>query len=71
MNNLASTLRAQGDLPGALVLQQKVLEVSERVLGPEHPNTLASMNNLAGMAGPPGSSVGGEVTVDPTTSAES
>jgi tetratricopeptide (TPR) repeat protein len=47
MNNLASTLSAQGDLQGARALEEKVLEASQRVLGQEHPDTLASMNNLA------------------------
>ena len=47
MNNLAGTLRAQGDLAGARVLQKKVLEVRRRVLGEEHPATLTSMGNLA------------------------
>ncbi len=47
MNNLAETLRSQGDLPGARWLQEAVLESRKRVLGEEHPDTLASMNNLA------------------------
>jgi len=48
MNNLASTLRAQGDHTGARALLEQVLDIQRRVLGPEHPNTLTSMNNLAG-----------------------
>jgi hypothetical protein len=47
MNNLASTLRAQGDLSGARALQEQVLAVRRRVQGAEHPDTLTSMNNLA------------------------
>ena len=47
MNNLADTLRAQGDLNGARELQEKVLEIRRRILGEEHPDTLTSMNNLA------------------------
>ena len=47
MNNLASTLRAQGDYAGARRLQERVLEVRTRVLGEEHPDTLTSMHNLA------------------------
>lgn len=39
MNNLASTLRAQGDVRGARALQEKVLEIRRRVLGEEHPDT--------------------------------
>jgi tetratricopeptide (TPR) repeat protein len=47
MNNLAETLRAQGDLTGAREKQEEVLEITRRILGDEHPGTLASMNNLA------------------------
>jgi hypothetical protein len=36
-----------GDLPAARELQEKVVEVRTRVLGPEHPNILSSINNLA------------------------
>ncbi|HEY6896732.1 MAG TPA: FxSxx-COOH system tetratricopeptide repeat protein [Rhodocyclaceae bacterium] len=48
MNNLASTLRAQGDLPAARALQESVLAACCRLLGEDHPSTLSSMNNLAG-----------------------
>ncbi len=48
MNNLAETLRAQGDLEGARAQQGRVLEVSRRVQGEEHPDTLTAMGNLAG-----------------------
>ena len=47
MNNLADTMRAQGDLAGARKLQEETLRIQSRVLGPEHPDTLTSMNNLA------------------------
>jgi hypothetical protein len=47
MNNLASTLYAQGDLNQAKYLLEKVLEARMRVLGKEHPNTLNVMGNLA------------------------
>jgi tetratricopeptide repeat protein len=47
MNNLAETLREHGDLAGARGLQEQVLDLSRRVLGAEHPDTLTSMNNLA------------------------
>ncbi|MBK7956349.1 MAG: tetratricopeptide repeat protein [Candidatus Accumulibacter sp.] len=47
MNNLALTLRSQGDLPGARALQEQVLAIRRRVLGDEHPDTLSSMANLA------------------------
>jgi tetratricopeptide (TPR) repeat protein len=57
MNNLAQTVKAQGDLgtlyaqgdlAGARGLQEQVLEVSHRLLGEEHPDTLRAMGNLAG-----------------------
>ena len=47
MNNLAETLRAQGDLAGARELHEQALEVRRRMLGEEHPDTLMSRNNLA------------------------
>ena len=47
MNNLAATLCAQGDLPGARALEEQVLALRRRVLGDVHPATLTSMNNLA------------------------
>jgi Tetratricopeptide repeat len=47
MHNLASTLRAQGELAEAHKLQEKTLEIRRRVLGPEHPHTLSSMNSLS------------------------
>jgi hypothetical protein len=47
MNNLASTLSAQGGWGGARELQEQVLKISRRLLGEEHPQTLTAMNNLA------------------------
>jgi hypothetical protein len=47
MNNLASTLLAQGDLAGARALLEGVLAASRELLGERHPRTLTSMNNLA------------------------
>ena len=47
MHNLAATLGAQGDRTAERRLQERVLEVRTRVLGEEHPDTLASMSNLA------------------------
>jgi hypothetical protein len=58
MNNLAITLRAQGDLAGAQALQEQVVAVSRRVLSEEHPNTLTSMNNLADTLGAQGDLAG-------------
>jgi len=47
MSNLAHTLFTCGDLEGAHELCERVLEARARALGPEHPDTLMSMNNLA------------------------
>ena len=47
MNNLALTLRDQGDLPGARDIQERVVEGERRILGEEHPSTLRSKGNLA------------------------
>ena len=58
MNNLASTLRNQGDLAGARKLEEAVLEARRRVQGEEHPDTLTSMNNLASTLGNQGDLAG-------------
>jgi tetratricopeptide repeat protein len=47
MGILALILGAQGDQVAARRLQERVLELTTRVLGEEHPSTLISMNNLA------------------------
>ncbi len=39
-------LRQQGDAVGARKLQEETLAIRRRVLGPEHPETAHSMNNL-------------------------
>lgn len=46
-DNLAATLRGQGDHAGARDLFEQVLEGRTRTLGPEHPDTLITMNDLA------------------------
>jgi tetratricopeptide (TPR) repeat protein len=46
MHNLALTVSQQGRRAEAEELRREVLEIRRRVLGPEHPNTLTSMNNL-------------------------
>jgi hypothetical protein len=46
MNNLAQTLKAQGDLPGARKIEEQVLDVRRRVLGAEHPDTVTAAWNL-------------------------
>ena len=45
MNNLAVTLRAQGDLPGSRELEEEALSTSRRVFGERDATTLMSMNN--------------------------
>ena len=47
MNNLALVLRIQGKYEEAEEMHRRALELKEKVLGPEHPSTLTSMNNLA------------------------
>ena len=46
MNNLASALSVLGNVQGARELHEAELEVSRRVRGEEHPDTLTSMHNL-------------------------
>jgi len=46
-NNLANTLRLQGDYAGARTRYEVVLAVQTRTLGAEHPDTLSTANNLA------------------------
>ena len=48
-NNLAQTLRAQGELARAGELQEGVLEARRRVLGAEHPDTLKAASHAAEM----------------------
>ena len=47
MNNLANVYDVQGKYAQAETLDSQTLEIQRRVLGPEHPDTLRSMNNLA------------------------
>jgi hypothetical protein len=47
VSNLGGLLESTGDYAGAEPLYRRVLEARERVLGPEHPDTLVSANNLA------------------------
>ena len=46
LNNLASLLRAHGDLAGARQPYERALAIKEKVLGAEHPETAASLSNL-------------------------
>ena len=47
MNNLAFSLDFLGKHAEAEQMQREVLDVQRRVLGPEHPFTLVTMDNLA------------------------
>ena len=47
MNNLGSLYQSQGRYDEAAPLYRRALEAKERTLGPEHPKTLTSVNNLA------------------------
>lgn len=49
MNNLAALLESQGKCDEAEPIFQQTLLLREKVLGKEHPDTLASMNNLASL----------------------
>ncbi len=48
---LARALFASGELREARELQQRVYEASERLLGPEHPDTLTTAGSLASTLG--------------------
>jgi hypothetical protein len=45
--NMASSLSDQGEHDEAEALQRHVLKVQERVVGPEHPDTLGTRHNLS------------------------
>jgi hypothetical protein len=46
-DSLANAYRAAGRLDEAITLREQTLAARERVLGPDHPHTLTSRNNLA------------------------
>ena len=46
-SNQASILQSTGDYAEALSLAQEALKIREQVLGPDHPDTISSLNNLA------------------------
>jgi tetratricopeptide (TPR) repeat protein len=48
LNLTGSFLRSTGDAAGALPLLRRAFDGCERVLGPEHPDTLTGVSNLAG-----------------------
>ncbi|HYZ54496.1 MAG TPA: tetratricopeptide repeat protein [Streptosporangiaceae bacterium] len=58
MAGLANYLGVTGSYATALELQQRVLSAQERVLGPEHPDTLATRHNLASWTGLAGDAAG-------------
>jgi Tetratricopeptide repeat len=47
MYNLGRILWGRGRYPEAEKLDRETLDIRRRVLGPEHPDTLASISNLA------------------------
>ena len=49
MLSLAHTVYDQGDLDGALKLQEQLLEARRRALGEDHPGTLNARTSLAQM----------------------
>jgi tetratricopeptide (TPR) repeat protein len=61
MDRAATFLRlARGDYVGAEPLYRRALEAHERVFGPEHPSTLVSVSNLAGLLSCTGDYAGAE-----------
>jgi hypothetical protein len=48
LDNLALLLSDQGDLAGARPLYERALAIREKVLGPEHPDTI-SLKNAASL----------------------
>ena len=46
MNNLAFTLRGQGSLSRAISLMEDCCKLQTPVLGPQHPYTISSRENL-------------------------
>jgi F0F1-type ATP synthase beta subunit len=49
MNNLAYLYESQGKYEAADPLYEETLQLRKKVLGEEHPHTLASINNLAAL----------------------
>ncbi|MBU2621467.1 MAG: tetratricopeptide repeat protein [Proteobacteria bacterium] len=47
LNEKVEQLSKQGRYTEALPLAQQILEIRKKVLGPEHPDTAISLNNLA------------------------
>jgi tetratricopeptide (TPR) repeat protein len=49
LSNLAIVRRAQGDIAGAIQLQQEALTIRETALGPNHLEVAATLNSLGGL----------------------
>lgn len=49
LSGQANQLRRQGRIREAATIAEQALEIREKVLGPEHPDTAISLNNLAGI----------------------
>ena len=47
LNNLAKAYRADGKLPQAIELFERVRDARVKQLRPDHPDTLTTLNNLA------------------------
>ena len=60
LNNAALALEAKGDLAGAEPLFRSALDIAEKTLGPNHPDTAGSLNNLAGLLESKGDFAGAE-----------
>lgn len=58
---VASYLRVRGDLAASRDLHERVLPLRERTLGPHHPDTAASVNNLGVLHSELGDPAGGRV----------
>jgi pentatricopeptide repeat protein len=48
MSGLAGALSRQGKYAEAEQMHRQMLELRQKVLGPEHPHTLTGVSNLAG-----------------------
>ena len=60
LNNQALTLQNAGNPAGAEPLFRGALEIAEKALGPEHPDTAGTLNNLAGLLEAKGDYAGAE-----------
>ena len=47
LNNLAALYQTQGQYAEAEPLYKRALAISEKALGPDHPDVATSLNNLA------------------------